>query len=356
MRGRRHRAAASGDDGGRTFRHLAALTIVALLASACAADADTDADPEPEATPAPGDDSAAGSEPDDEPAPPPPLDAATAGDRYVRWQQQTLALPPTDPDDLEVEGIGAGIVVPGSPAAGDLADRLGEAAESGVLHRGDVVAEAVEVRHDDEVTEAVLCVSLDAVETALATGEPTGERDPRGAVYHLVEVTYQAVDDDWLVASVSALEGGCVPDAVVGAVTSNWEDYIDALVEWLRRGAPTDDLGAIADLATDDHQQALRSIPGLDDDARHEREDLNHGLEVLGGAPTAVDTEWCFDPDRNPEAGRYDADGTFTPMSDEAGRRYEWAQWHLVDGHWRLAHQRSIGPDDPQAPDDHRCF
>lgn len=290
----------------------------------------------------------------------PALDEDTAVALLTGWFDTVHGLPPTDPDDVVVDGAGEGIVIRDSPADDWITVNLTQAVDLGVIDRGDVVVEVIEVFQETRANSAraLACASQDVEPTDLATGDPAGPPDaPRLDDYVRLEATYQLVDGQWLLASATGVEPqDCVPPSIEAAVTANWEAFIDAVIEWGRRGAPGDDIGELADLTTGGRQEAHRSSPGLDPGARSEREGLDHDLQLHRATRTRVEGEWCFDPARNAEAGLYEADGTFTPMTELTGRRYERAEWELVDGAWLLSEQESLGPDHPGAPDEHRCF
>lgn len=288
----------------------------------------------------------------------PAFDEQAAADLFGAWRDVIHGLPPTPAAEVDIEGAGEGIVVPDSPAAATIASALQRAVDTGVLDRGNVHTEVLGLQTTgDNTKQATVCVSLDVEFTDLETGEPTQSDVSIPTDYQRVEATYQLVDGTWLLEEATgANPQNCVPPSIAQAVEANWEAFVAANVDWARHGAPGDDIGKLADLTTVEQQEAYRSRPGLEPGAHSEREGLDYDLQLYQATPARVEGNWCFDPARNPEAGLYEAGGTFTPMTDLAVRRYEEAVWELVDGAWLLARQETIRPDHPDAPENHRCF
>jgi hypothetical protein len=240
------------------------LLTMAVLLTAC--DGGEDVEPPDIASPTPVDTSptpvrtSAGTP---EPAPP-TLDDEAAAELYVAWQETVYALPPTEPEAVDVDGAGDGVVVPRSEAAEWVAQELQLARERGVIVRGGVHAEATEpVQIAGDRATAVICASADVRVTDVATGDPVSD-DAVDTSYTRVAVTYRRIGDDWLVERADPSdERDCVPASIEEAVGARWEQFTEAWYERDRQGGG-EELGRLAQVVTDGFADTLRGLPERD--------------------------------------------------------------------------------------------
>src|SRR5699024_8820050 len=154
------------------------------------------------------------------PPPPPPstadnggeaptsLDEEAAVGQYVALQHAIIQLAPIDPGDIDIEGVGDGVVSDGSPAAEFLTDRLTTMAETGIGPSGEVIdAEVLDMRDAGAQASAELCVLQETEPVDLSTGDTAEGAPPQSDTRYLqIEVTYTHLDGDWLIDGLPDLE------------------------------------------------------------------------------------------------------------------------------------------------------
>ena len=182
-------------------------------------------------------------------------------------QHAIIQLAPIDPDDIDVDGAGDGIVTDGSPAAQFLTDRLTTMAETGTGPSGEVVdAEVLELRDTGQQATAELCVLQETEPVDLSTGEPTeGAPAQSDARYLQIEVTYTYVDGDWLIDELPGLEDDgrpddCVPPSIAQAVQANWEAHDEAGRRWIDSGFAIEERAALEPLVTEARWEEIEAI------------------------------------------------------------------------------------------------
>ena len=243
-------------------RTLAALVAGALLLTGC--DGSGNDEPTADASPAPP---STTSTPDPDPDPDSDsqtLDGDTAAELYVAWREAVYALPPTEPEALDIEAATDGIVVPDSPAADWVTAELELARDRGVITRGTVHAEAITpVAIVDDLATVTICSSADARITDTTTGDVASD-EAVDATYTRFDVSYRRAGDSWLLEGADrSTERACVPPSVEGAITARWAAFEEAWYERDRQGGG-DDLGRLTEVVTDDFADTLRELPARD--------------------------------------------------------------------------------------------
>ncbi|MBS3940445.1 MAG: hypothetical protein KG028_05750 [Actinobacteria bacterium] len=336
---------------------VAALCAALLVASAC-----TSNDDGGEQTPPPS--SSANEETANGDEAPSGLDEETAVGRYVALQHAIIQLAPIDPDDIDVEGAGYGIVTEGSPAAQFLTDRLTTMAETGTGPSGEVVdAEVLELRDAGQQATGELCVLQETEPVELSTGEATeGAPAQSDARYLRIEVTYAYVDDGWLIDELPGLEDDgrpddCVPPSIEQAVQANWEAHDEAGRRWIDSGFAIEERAALKPLVTEERWKEIEAIePEVP--AGRVRGDIVYGLELLSATRTEVVGEWCIDGSRDPDATTI-SNGEVVPNEDRLLTR---GRWQLENGEWLVAMYDESEGDQTilegtfDAPEGHRCL
>ncbi|MBW3578762.1 MAG: hypothetical protein KY462_13675 [Actinobacteria bacterium] len=187
------------------------------------------------------------------------------------------------------------------------------------------------------------CVAVDGQLTDVATGRP-GELDPFTTTY--TKVALRAVPDldggGWLLDEYTppddpeAAYAKCVPPDVADQIEINWQALVQAFDDWARRGRPGNDLGRLAELTTGQLLAELRESPG-DYVYSFDLAQAIRGHEIVSATPAHVTSENCFVAPEQPPA-------------------FETNIWQQVDGEWLLASTETTHPDEPDAPENHRCF
>ncbi|MTV27929.1 hypothetical protein FTX61_21300 [Nitriliruptoraceae bacterium ZYF776] len=336
-------------------RRLAALCAATLVAVACTSNDDggnATPPPPPPTTDDNGDDVA------------PPLDEETAVGRYVALQHAIIQLAPIDPDDIDIEGAGDGIVPDGSPAAEFLADRLTTMAEAGAGPSGQVVdAEVLELRDAGQQASADLCVLQETELVDLSTGD-TAEGAPAqsDARYLQIEVTYTHDDRDWLIDGLPDLEDDdrpddCVPPSIAQAVQANWEAHDEAGRRWIDSGFAIEERAALEPLVTSTRWEEIEATEPEEPTGRV-RGDIVYDLELLSATRTEVVGEWCIDGNRDPDATTI-RNGEVVSNEDRLLTR---GRWQLENGEWLVAMYDESEGDQTilegtiDAPEGHRCL
>jgi hypothetical protein len=291
------------------------------------------------------------------------LDNTTALDLYVALQHAIIQLAPTDPEDIDIDASGVGIVVAGSPAAVFLTDRLTALQAVGTGPSGQVVhAEVLEFGTASAGRQpAELCVLQQVEIVDVTTGQPVaGVPEPAEPRYTRIDVTYQH-DDEWLIADLAADDPAtlddCVPPSIDASVHANWDDYIDALAAWINSSFAVESRGALEPLVTTERWQQIEATEPAEPTGRHYG-DIAYDLTLLQATGAEVVGEWCIDGTRDPEAttvrnGEVVQDDTRSVIR---------ARWELEDGQWLVA-----APDPAKgdgeilagtvgAPEGHRCL
>ena len=239
-----------------TSRTLGLLVGAALLLTGC--DDSGNNEPTDNATPAPP------TTETPEPDPQQTLDSAAAAELYVVWREVVYALPPTEPEALNIEAAADGIVVPDSAAADWVTAELQLASDRGVITRGIVDAEAISpVEIVDDRATVTICSSADARITDMATGDAVSD-EAVDTTYTRFDVSYRRAGDSWLVEGADrSSERACLPPSVEGAITARWETFAEAWYERDRQGGG-EDLGRLTEVVTDDFADTLRELPARD--------------------------------------------------------------------------------------------
>lgn len=337
---------------------VAALCAALLVAGACTSNDDGGADATPPPPPPTTEDDGNGDEA------PSGLDEETAVGRYVALQHAIIQLAPIDPDDIDVEGAGDGIVTEGSPAAQFLTDRLTTMAQTGTGPSGEVVdAEVLELRDTVEQASAELCALQETEPVDLSTGEPTeGAPAQSDARYLRIEVNYVYVDGDWLIDELPGLEDDgrpddCVPPSIAQAVQANWEAHDEAGRRWIDSGFAIEERAALEPLVTEARWAEVEAIEPAEPAGRV-RGDIVYGLELLSATRTEVVGEWCIDGSRDPDATTI-SNGEVLPNEDRLLTR---GRWQLENGEWLVAMydesegDQTIMEGTVDAPEGHRCL
>lgn len=337
-------------------RHLVALCGVLVVAGACTSNTgngdDGDVTTPPPTTTDNGD------------AVPPSLDEATAVEQYVALQHAIIQLAPIDPDDIDVAGAGAGIVVDDSPAAAFLSDRLTSMVETGTGPAGEVVdAEVLDLRDAGEQGSAELCVLQQTEPVDVATGETAdGAPDQQEARYLRIETAYTHVDGQWLIAELPDLDSDarpddCVPPSIATSVEENWTRYVAALRDWIDTSFSVEAREALEPLVTETHWQQIEATEPQEPTGWVQG-DIAYDLELLSATGTEVVGEWCIDGSRDPEATTV-RNGELVANDARSVIR---ARWELENGEWLSAENDETKGDGEtlagtiDAPEGHRCL
>jgi hypothetical protein len=276
----------------------ALLLSVALLLTGCDG---SGANPDPTAEPT----SSSPSAPDQHTS----LDEATAAQLVIARYDAVHGLPPTPPDEVDVEAAADGVVAPGSTEAERVAGALSQAIELGVLDRGNVLVEALEppAATSDETSTASLCMSQDLRTTDLETGEETGASAPPSDWLH-IEATFERVAGAWLVAEITVAEPvDCVPPSLESELSNVWGAFTDAWRDWGRSGG--DVPAEVLDLATDEYADILRDASPIEPD---EDQPEFSGFDVSAASRTMATAQTCF--------------------LDQV----QTVEWRLIDGRWLI--------------------
>jgi hypothetical protein len=238
-----------------TSRTVAVLVGAALLLTGC--DGSDNNEPTDNATPAPP--TTGTPEPD-----PQTLDGDAAAELYVAWREAVYALPPTEPEAVDLEAAAEKVVVPGSAAANWVTEELRLAGDRGVITRGTVHAEAIApVQVAGDRATVAICSSTDARITDVATGDPVSD-EAIDTTYTRFEADYRRAGDSWLVEGADrSSERACVPPSVEGDITARWETFTEAWYERDRQGGG-DDLGRLTEVVTEEFASTLRGLPARD--------------------------------------------------------------------------------------------
>ena len=292
------------------------------------------------------------------------LDEETAVGRYVALQHAIIQLAPIDPDDIDGDGAGDGIVTEGSPAAQFLTDRLTTMAETGTGPSGEVVdAEVLELRDAGQQATGELCVLQETEPVELSTGEPAaGTPAQSDARYLRIEVNYAYADDGWLIDELPGLEDDgrpddCVPPSIAQAVQANWEAHDEAGRRWIDSGFAIEERAALEPLVTEARWAEIEAIEPAEPAGRV-RGDIVYGLELLSATRTEVVGEWCIDGSRDPDATTI-SNGEVVPNEDRLLTR---GRWQLENGEWLVAMydesegDQTILEGTVDAPEGHRCL
>lgn len=242
------------------MRRAATAPAVLLLSTALLLSACDSSEPLPDPTAEP-----TSSSPSTSASPTVALDAATAEQLVIARYDAVHGLPPTPPDEVDVDSAGEGVVAPGSTEAERVAGALNQAIELGVLDRGDVLVEALEppVPAGGDAATASLCMSQDLRTTDLETGEETGTVAPPDDWRH-VQVAFERLDDAWLVTEITAADPArCIPPSIEAATGQAWEVFAAARVEHESRGGGPD-IGELESVVTERFAETLRSIGPFD--------------------------------------------------------------------------------------------
>ena len=240
-------------------RAASALLCAALLLAAC-----TGADGvEPPVEPSPIPATTQAQEPDPEPEPP-ALDPDAAADLYVAWRETVYALPPTKPEDVDVEAAGRAVAVPNSEAAEWVAEELQLARDRGVVVRGDVDAEPLSGVRGGDRASVTICTSAHVRVTDVATGDPVSN-DAVDTSYTRFEVAYERIGDEWLVEKADPADGErkCVPPSIERTVADRWALFTEAWYERDRQGGG-DEIDALTRVVTEEFADTLRDLPARD--------------------------------------------------------------------------------------------
>ena len=244
-----------------TARMAGVLLGAALLLAACNG---TDNTEPPDNAELPGNGSPTSPSNDAREPDPQTLDDDKAAELYVAWREAVYALPPIDPEAVDTEAAGAGIVVTGSAAADWVAQELQLARDRGVITRGSVHAEAISpVQVVGDRATVTICSSADALITDVATGDPVSD-EPIDNSYTRFDASFRRAGDSWLVEGADRSdERACVPPSVEGSITARWETFAEAWYERDRQGGG-EDLGRLTEVVTDDFASTLRGLPARD--------------------------------------------------------------------------------------------
>lgn len=238
-----------------TAARMAGVILAAVLLAACNGEGNV----EPPANPTPSPVAT------DAPAPEPPaLDEESAVDLYVAWREVVHALPPTQPEAVDVDAAGDAIVVPGSEASDWVTQELKLARDRGVIVRGSVHAEALSNPQVSGDRAAVtICSAADVGFTDVATGDPASD-DAFDTSYTPFEAVFRRIDDRWMVEGAEpSNERGCVPPSIDRALRDRWEVFTVAWYERDRQGGGAE-LGRLAEVVTDRFADTLRGLPARD--------------------------------------------------------------------------------------------
>lgn len=302
-------------------RTLTALAAGALLLTGC--DRSGNDEPTADAPPAPP---STTSTPDPDPDPdadPQTLDGDTAAELYVAWREAVYALPPTEPEALDIEAATDGIALPDSAAADWVTAELQLARDRGVITRGTVHAEAIApVEIVDDLATVTICSSADARITDTASGDVASD-EVVDTTYTRFDVSYRLAGDRWLVEGADrSSERACVPPSVEGAITARWATFEEAWYERDRQGGG-EDLGRLAEVVTDDFADTLRELPARDP---------------------------VLDPDPFTDFEAFAATrATATGHACRSGSR-QTIEWMLVDGQWRVDFAGRTGEESTPCP------
>lgn len=194
----------------------------------------------------------------------PTLDEDTAADLYVAWRDRVYALPPTQPEAVDIKTARDGIVVADSPASDWIIQELQLARDRGVIVRGTIHAEAIPpIQVVGDRASVTICSSADIRPTDLLTGEAVSD-DTVDTSYTRFDASYRRIRDNWTVeAADRSDERNCVPPSIEEAVTARWEVFTEAWYERDRRGGG-DELGRLEDVVTDRFVDILRQLPFRD--------------------------------------------------------------------------------------------
>ena len=221
---------------------------------------------------------------------PPTLDGDGAAQLYIDWRDTVYALPPTQPEAVDVDGAGDEVVVPGSEAAAWVIQELQLARERGVIVRGMIDAEAISpVQIAGDRATVMICSSPDVQVTDVATGEPVSD-DLVDTSYRSFTVAYQRIGEDWLVDRADPSEDPeCVPASIAEPVRASWDAYAQAWLDLERRGGGPE-IGPLAEVITDRFASSLREFPPHDP---VENPPPFTDFEVTGADRTSVSGHAC---------------------------------------------------------------
>lgn len=238
------------------------------------------------------------------------LDEATAAQLIIARYDAVHGLPPTPPDQIDVDSAGDGVVAPGSTEAERVAGTLNQAIEFGVLDRGDVLVEALEppAANGEDGATASLCMSQNIRATDLETGEPTGAPAPPDG-WLPIEASYERIDGEWLLAMIQGTDpaSACVPPSIASELSDVWGAFTDAWRAWGRQGGDVPD--EVLELATERYAGILRDAGAIEP-----AEDEPDFAEFTATAATRTDAtaQAC--------------------LQDRA----QTVEWMLVDGRWLI--------------------
>ena len=256
-------------------------------------------------------------------AEPEPLDGDAAVGLYVAWRETVYALPPTEPEAVDVEVAGDGIVVPDSDASAWVVEELELASKRGVIVRGTVRAETIQpVQVVGERATASMCSSADVRPSDLVTGEPVG-RESGDRSYTRFDAHFRLIGDDWLVEGAERSDDqDCVPPSIEQALATRWEQFVEGWYERDRRGGGKE-LGALTEVVTDRFAQSLSELPAR--------------------GPV---------PDPPPFTQFETTTATRSTATGHACRSggLETVEWVLFDGQWRVDFVGQAGPDPEPCP------
>ena len=303
-----------------TARMAGVLMGAALLLAACTG---TDNTEPPDNTDPPGNASPDSPSNDAQEPDPQTLDDDEAADLYVAWREAVYALPAIDPEAVDTEAAGDGIVVTGSEAADWIAQELQLARDRGVITRGSVHAEAISpVQIADDRATVTICSSADVRITDLATGDTVSDEAIDNS-YTRFAASFQQAGDSWLVETADRSdERACVPPSVEGTVTAQWETFTEAWYERDRQGGG-EDLGRLTEVVTDDFGSTLRGLPARDPVPDP---DPFTDFELVAATPTTATGHACR------------SGGLQT------------VEWMLVDGQWQVDFAGREGEESPPCP------
>ena len=290
-----------------------------LLLAACTGADGIERTESPSPTPATTAASTAASEPI-----PVTLDEDTATQLYVAWRETVYALPEVQPDAVDIEAAGDGIVVPDSEASEWIVQELELARDRGVVVRGDIHAEPVSaVRADGDRATVSLCSSADVRITDVTTGDPVGN-EAVDTSYTRFDVAYERIDDGWLIdkADPAEKERKCVPRSIEEPVTESWAAFTEAWYERDRQGGG-DDLGRLTQVVTDEFADTLRGLSSRDPVPEPA---LYTNFELVAATRTTAEGRAC------------------------RSGGMETIEWKLVDGQWRVDFAGQIGREPTRCP------
>lgn len=334
---------------------LATLTLVcAVVAAGCTSNGDPNtpngASPPPTSTN--GDSSDA-----------PELDETTAIDLYVALQHAIIQLAPTDPERIDPDAAGDGIVVAGSPADQFLNERVTAIQASGVGPAGEVVHAEVSAFStlSADRRSATLCALQQVEMVDVSTGQPAqGVPDAAEPRYTSIDVTYEH-DGAWLIADLTADDvatlDDCVPPSIEETIHASWDDYIDALAAWINSSFAVQSRAALEPLVTTERWRQIEATEPAEPTGRHFG-DIAYDLSLLHATANEVTGEWCIDGTRDPDATTV-RNGELVPDDTRSVIR---ARWELEDGQWLLAAPDPSRGDGETlagsvgAPEGHRCL